>query len=307
MQEDKPVSKTIISIITPSFNRAGMIVSAIESVLAQDFLAFEHIIIDGGSTDNTPRILHQYPHLKVIREPDQGMYDALNKGLALATGEIIGFLNTDDLYGENIFSKIAENFDDPAVMAVTGRAIVFSDVSDGEIKIVNTYDPKERSLIENLTGAGAFFNAWFYRRSTFMEVGTFNPVYKIAGDRDFMFRFALNKLKYVAIDDLVYKYRVHRDSLTFDKSHEKRVRSADEHLAILNLFLAGSNFPPSTRGLLIHSQTLETVDMAARSIWSRNFRGFVHYSLMGSRHNPFWLLKLLQYVLGRGAARVLTR
>lgn len=281
-----------------------MIVSAIESVLAQDFPAFEHIIIDGGSTDDTPRVLRQYPHLKVIREPDQGMYEALNKGLALATGEIIGFLNTDDLYGERIFSRIAENFADPAVMGVTGRAIVFSDVGDGEIKILNRYDPKERSLIENLAGAGAFFNAWFYRRSTFLEVGPFNPVYKIAGDRDFMFRFAFNQLKYVAIDDLVYQYRVHSDSLTFDKSHEKRVRSADEHLAIINFLLAGSNLPPSTRKLLIRSQTSETVDMAARSIWSRDSRGFLRYSLLGTRHNPFWLLRLLQYVLGRGAARV---
>lgn len=307
LQEVKPVSKIIISIITPSLNRAGLIVSAIESVLAQDLPAFEHIIVDAGSTDETPRVLRQYPHLKVICEADQGMYDALNKGLALATGEIIGFLNTDDLYAENIFSRVTENFEDPTVMGLTGRAIVFSDLDNGEVTIANSYDPRERSLIENLTGAGAFFNAWFYRRSTFKEIGKFNPGYRIAGDRDFMLRFALNNLKYVAIDDLVYKYRMHQQSLTFARNSDQRARSADEHLAMIRHYLDNSNIPPAIRKLLIQLQTSETVDMAARSIWSGSYERFMHYSLIGIRHNPFWLLRLLRYVFGRGVAMLARR
>ena len=73
-----------ISIITPSFNRCGMITQAIESVLAQNYPHFEHIIVDGGSTDGTLDILSKYSHLKIISEPDKGMYDALNKGLNIA-------------------------------------------------------------------------------------------------------------------------------------------------------------------------------------------------------------------------------
>ena len=307
LQEVNPVSKTTISIITPSLNRAGLLVNAIESVLAQDLPAFEHIIVDAGSTDDTPRILRQYPHLKVICEADRGMYDALNKGLTLATGEIIGFLNTDDLYAENIFSAVAENFEDPTIMGVTGRAIVFSDLDNGEVTIVNRYDPNEKSLIENLTGAGAFFNAWFYRRSTFNEIGKFNPGYRIAGDRDFMLRFALNNLKYVAINDLVYKYRMHPQSLTFARNSDQRARSADEHLAMIWHYLANSSISPAIRKLLIQMQTSETVDMAARSIWSGSYKRFMHYSLIGIRHNPFWLLRLLGYVLGRGVAVLTSR
>lgn len=307
MQTGTSRSKTTLSIITPSYNRAEMIVNAIESVLAQDFQNFEHIIIDGGSTDNTSRILKQYPHLTVISESDQGMYDALNKGLDVAEGEIIGFLNTDDLYGENIFYTIVSKFNDPKVMAVTGRAIVFSDESDGTVRIINQYDPEEKSLIENLTGAGAFFNAWFYRKSTFSEVGKFNPIYKIAGDRDFMFRFALSELKYVTVDDLVYKYRVHQDSLTFDKSNEKRAWSADEHLAMIGVYLDGQNLPAWIQKLLVRAQTAETVDMAARSIWLRNYKGFVRYSLMGFKRDPFWPVKLVHYIISRGIMLLLTR
>ncbi|HET9431318.1 MAG TPA: glycosyltransferase family 2 protein [Chitinophagaceae bacterium] len=290
----------MISIITPSYNRAGMVVGAIESVLAQDYQAFEHIIVDGDSTDGTPRILSHYPHLKVIREPDQGMYDALNKGLAVATGEIIGFLNTDDLYEKNIFSRIVERFSDPTIMGVTGRAIVFSDLFDGKIKIVNQYDPEESSLLESLTGSGAFFNAWFFRKSTFEQVGRFNPKFRIAGDRDFMLRFALNGLKYTTIKDLVYKYRIHRDSLTFDKSPEKRTWSAKEHLQMTSFYLNEQRLPNSARKLLIRLRTSETVDMAARSLWLRDFRKFIYYLIEGSKYDPAWLGRLFEYIVRRG-------
>jgi glycosyltransferase involved in cell wall biosynthesis len=289
----------MITIITPSYNRAGMIKNAIESVLVQGFQAFEHIIIDGGSTDGTLEILKQYPHLKVISGSDQGMYDALNKGVEVATGEIVGFLNTDDLYVENIFSTVARNFEDSDVMAVAGRAIVFSRLPNGKTKIVNKYSPQDRSLIECSTVGSNFFNAWFFRRSTFNWIGAFNPNYKIIGDRDFMFRFALNDLKYVVINNLVYKYRMHEESLTFDKTGEKRAWSADEHLAMTSFYLVNQNLPDLVRKLLIQLRTSETVDMAARSIWKWNYKKLVYYSIEGLRYNPAWLFKFFQYVLTR--------
>ena len=300
MEVVKSPAGTKITVITPCYNRAGMITDAIESVLAQDLVSFEHIVVDGGSTDGTLEILGQYSHLNVIHGPDQGMYDALNKGLDIATGEIIGFLNTDDMYAEQILVKVAAKFDDPEIMAVTGRAIVFSKLLDRSIKIVEQYAPDDRSLIERLTTGGAFFNAWFFRKSTFDRIGKFDPTYKIAGDQDFMFRFAFSNLKYTTLNELVYKYRMHQDSLTFDKKGEKRTWSADEHLAILNPYLDKEDLPNITKKLLIHVRTLETMDMAARSIWMWNIRKFVYYSLEGSKYDPSWPWKFLQYVLKRG-------
>lgn len=300
VEDAKWLVKTMITIITPSYNRAQMIIDAIESVLAQHFQDFEHVVIDGGSTDGTLEILKQYPHLKVISEPDQGMYEALNKGLEIATGEIIGFLNTDDLYAENIFGTVAKKFNDSDVMAVAGRAMVFSDLPDGKFEIVESYSPKDRSLIESLALGGAFFNAWFFRRSTFNQIGNFNSNYKIVGDRDFMFRFSLKKLKYITINDLVYKYRMHEDSLTFDKKGEKRAWSANEHLAMTSFYLINHNLPDFVRRLLIQLRTLETVDMAARSIWMRNYKGFIHYFIEGSKYNLAWPFKFFQYILIRG-------
>ena len=161
--------------------------------------------------------------------------------------------------------------------------------------------------MENLTMGGAFFNAWFFRKSTFNRIGKFNTGYKIVGDRDFMFRFALNNLKYTAINDLVYKYRMHEDSLTFDKNGEKRAWSADEHLAMTSFYLVNQNLPDLVRKLLIRLRTLETVDLAARSIWMLNFKKFVHYTVEGFRYNPAWPFSFFQYVLRRGVAMILAK
>jgi glycosyltransferase involved in cell wall biosynthesis len=284
-----------------------MITGAIESVLAQGFQRFEHIIVDGGSTDGTLEILKQYPHLKVISELDQGMYDALNKGLDASHGEIIGFLNTDDLYAENFFPVIARKFDDGEIMAVAGRAIVFSEAADGKTAIVDNYSPEDRSLMENLTMGGGFFNAWFFRRSTFDRIGKFNTSYKIVGDRDFMLRFALSNLRYTVINDLVYKYRQHEDSLTFDKNGQKRQWSADEHLAMTAFYLDNQELSGLARKLLIQLRTLETVDMAARSMWMGKYKNFVHYMVEGFRYNRAWPLRFFQYILKRGSTRILAK
>jgi len=97
-----------ISIITPSFNQGEFIRDTIESVLAQDYPNVEHIVVDGGSTDNTVEILKSYKHLIWTSEPDNGQTDALNKGFAKSTGDIVTWLNSDDWYEPNIFPLVAE-------------------------------------------------------------------------------------------------------------------------------------------------------------------------------------------------------
>lgn len=100
-------NKPLVSIVTPSFNSGSFVEATIRSVLDQGYPAIEHIICDGGSTDNTIDILKKYPHLNWVSEPDKGQSDAINKGFAKAKGEFIGWLNSDDIYhGANLTAAV---------------------------------------------------------------------------------------------------------------------------------------------------------------------------------------------------------
>ena len=108
-----------ISLVTPSFNQGRFIGETIESVLRQNYPNFEHIVIDGASTDETLEILGRYPHLRVISEPDSGQAEAINKGFRMATGDIWGFLNSDDTLMPNALKSVAGE-----MMSGRGRDIV---------------------------------------------------------------------------------------------------------------------------------------------------------------------------------------
>ena len=104
-----------ISVITPSYNQGRYIEAAINSVLDQNYADFEHIIIDACSTDETVEVLQKYSHLKWISEPDEGQSDALNKGFKLAKGDIACWLNADDFYLPETFSKVSKILANPII------------------------------------------------------------------------------------------------------------------------------------------------------------------------------------------------
>ena len=117
----------IISVVTPCLNSEDFIAESIESVLRQKHTAVEHIVVDGGSTDGTLDILAGHPHLRVVSEPDSGLYDAINKGFSLATGEVIAPPNADDVFLPDILSDVAARFSrDSALDMITGRARHFA-------------------------------------------------------------------------------------------------------------------------------------------------------------------------------------
>src|SRR5256885_12988000 len=99
-----------ISVITPSFNSAGTIAQTIESVLAQDYKNWEHIVMDGGSKDGTVELLKRYAHLNWISEKDEGHFHAMNKGVARASGEVLVILNADDCFRPSALARVAEAF-----------------------------------------------------------------------------------------------------------------------------------------------------------------------------------------------------
>lgn len=186
-----------ITIITVSFNSAATISDTLRSVAKQSYADLEHIVIDGGSTDGTVAIVsREGDHIaKFVSEPDRGIYDAMNKGLALATGDVIGFLNSDDMFFD---SKSA---------AIIAAAFESSDVDAifGDLLMV---DPKNLDRVRRYWRpgphhAGGVLRGWlaphptlYVRRSVLRGSGGFNTIYKLQADFDLELRlFELMKIR----------------------------------------------------------------------------------------------------------------
>jgi glycosyltransferase involved in cell wall biosynthesis len=291
-------SSRLFSIITPSYNRAGMIETAIQSVLDQNYPQIEHIIIDGGSTDGTLEVLKGYPHLRIISEPDQGMYDALNKGLNLTTGEVIGFLNTDDFYAPDVFAKIALQFSEKSVDAVAGLAGVVEHPTDMAHPIMVYRTAQGEDRIRDTVLGSPIFNAYFFTKPVFQNIGGFDTRYKIAADRDFMLRFMLRDLNTTIVDYPVYYYLQHADSMTFDYNETKFRNMVDDHLLLSKSYLeAQSILPRSLAKSLVELRTRDTIRVCAHCLRKREFSGAWFYCKQGVHHNPSWLFRFIKHAI----------
>lgn len=184
----------LISIVTPVFNCRDFIEQCIDNVAAQGDLELEHIIVDGGSDDGTVQIIERqarrYPHLRWISEPDRGQSDAMNKGVALAKGGVLGFLNADDYYEPGVLRRIEQLFrelPDPAL--AVGNCSVWKD--DGSLWFVSA--PAQISLANLLSERylEAFpMNAsgYFYHKSLHDRIGLYKTEDHYSMDLDFIIR-----------------------------------------------------------------------------------------------------------------------
>lgn len=195
-----------ISIVTVTYNSSKTLSSTIESVLAQRYPNIEYIIIDGLSTDNTTNIIHSYEssfngRLKWISEKDNGLYDAMNKGIWMATGDIIGILNSDDFFTSNdVLEKVAAGFTEE-VDAVYGDLHFVR--PDNLNHCVRYYSSKifRRSLMR--LGFIPAHPTFYCRRECFEKYGYYKTDYKIAADFDLLLRFIYvhnMRIKYLPMD-----------------------------------------------------------------------------------------------------------
>jgi glycosyltransferase len=179
-----------ISVITAVYNRVDTIADALDSVRAQTWPHVEHVVIDGASKDGTTQLLEaRKDTLDVfISERDKGIYDALNKGIANATGDVVGFLHADDLFASNdILAKVAKLFEDPSVGAVYGDLVYVKkeDVS----KVVRYWKSGAFSKAKLARGWMPPHPTLYLRRSIYQELGGFDTQFRIAADYDSMLRY----------------------------------------------------------------------------------------------------------------------
>lgn len=179
-----------ISIITATYNNEKTVGHTIHSVLNQTYPNIEYIIIDGQSKDRTLNIIGKYKNKisKVISEADKGMYDALNKGIKIATGEVIGFLHADDFYkDEKVVEKIAGVFKTKNTESVYGDLEYVSAVNPD--KIIRHWKAGQFSIKELKKGWMPPHPTYFVKKEVYNKLGGFNLNYKIAADYDLMLRF----------------------------------------------------------------------------------------------------------------------
>lgn len=219
----------IISIIIPTYNRRETIETAIQSVFAQWIDDLEFLIMDGGSTDNTEQIVNQYPGVQFYSEPDEGLYFALNKGLKIAQGKYISWLNSDDYLKPGVLRGMIDELEkDPSLMAVFASAEISPDRVGKSSVLVPSIKPGQ--LIQHVTRDGFSLNAMVFRKIVFDTLGGFDTRYKISADRDFLFRFALSGMSFKSIDDVLYVYQSQPTSLTYGNQMESKLQANLEEM-----------------------------------------------------------------------------
>lgn len=238
-----------VSVITVGRNSAATLPDTLRSVAGQSFPRVEHIVVDGNSTDATREIvaLHGSHVAKFLSEPDRGIYDAMNKGLALASGDIIGFLNADDLYAdEHVLERVVRAMERDNLDAAFGDVAFFR---TGEPGCVLRRYRSDRFHPRRLAwGWMPAHPALFMRREVFRRVGQFRIDYRIAGDFEFIARaFKDDGLRYRHLPDILVMMRTGgvstsgwRNTLTLNR---EVLRACRENGISTNLMKILSKYP----------------------------------------------------------------
>jgi glycosyltransferase len=230
-----------VSIITSVYNNNKTIKDAIESVINQTYKNMEYIIVDAGSNDGTIEIVKSYENKinQFISEKDKGIYDGLNKGIDLATGDVICFLHSDDLYAsEDIITLVAKEFNNDLCLDGVYGDLVYTPKNDTD-KILRYWKSKyfDNSLLKQ--GWMPAHPTLFLKREVYEKYGNFDLDFKIAADYDFMLRVLKSGIKVKYLPKVLYKMRVGGES---NKSIKNIILKSKEDLKALKINKVGGIF-----------------------------------------------------------------
>ena len=196
----------LVTILTVVFNNDKYLENTIKSVLYQSYSNIEYIIIDGGSTDKTLKIISNYDFAidYWVSEPDEGIYDAMNKGIILSSGHIIGILNSDDYYERDTLSKVVFHFlkTKSNLMLVHGAMRKIN--AKGNVDSI--YGSKDK--MSNLLTAPFNHPTCFFHKSFYEEYGLFDTSFSTAADYDLMLRFQKKNLPSIYVNDILTNFRM---------------------------------------------------------------------------------------------------
>lgn len=299
-------TRPLISIITPTFNAAGTFAETLRSVEGQLDERTEHLLADACSDDGTMEIARRAGWLKISSEPDRGIYDGMNKGAFLASGEWLLFLQADDWLpagAMEVYLGAIRKYPDAEMICGGAEAIKEVNGKWEAVWSVNTRELKALT-VENVALREPMINARLIRRETFIRLGGFSLDYSLASDRDFLLRAAKAGISQADVNAVTYRYRWHAGSSTMTEGNALTDRLLDENMAIARMHLRMAK--GVDRGALIRWHTRLTLQGAMNALEKRGHRlgGFM---ASGISQNPFWpavffreILKSLPGFLARG-------
>jgi glycosyltransferase involved in cell wall biosynthesis len=245
-----------ITIITVVWNNEATIKDAIHSVLNQTYEDIEYIVIDGASTDGTLEVVRSFGDkiAKLISEPDTGLYDAMNKGMSLATGDVIGLLNSDDFYiDNNVISRVMQTFEEKKVESIFADLVY---VKPGNLdKIVRYYHSGKFDPSKFAYGLMPAHPTFFAKKEVYSKFGVFRTDLKIAADFDILVRFLYTySVSYHYMQEVLVKMRVGGVSTSFSSLWTNNIEilrvchDNDLHTNILKIL---SRYPNKFFGLFV--------------------------------------------------------
>lgn len=238
-----------VCIITPVLNGEKYITEALASVVSQGSGAARIVVVDGGSSDATVALVSRFKNVSLEIMPGSGIYEAMNRGLELADGDFVGFLNCDDLYTPRAIETVLQTLErNRGVAVVSGGAEVFSNSPGaGDVTLAAYASPGDTALgLDNVMLGVPLLNARFYRLEMLKSLGGFDCRYSIAADRDLLIRMALGGVPELTVPDLLYRYRVHEGSLTMSGRPERNLQMARENMALARKYMVADRQHPGT-------------------------------------------------------------
>lgn len=296
-----------LSIVTPCYNGEQYIREAIVSVRQQAYDDVEHIVVDGDSTDDTPAILDDYPDLTVISEPDDGIYDALNKGLSRASGEYIGWLNADDVYSCSAFDSLLDAYQaDSEPDLIAGSCAVFEEMGDrSRIRSRHEFTSPNRFRRGYIDHRGALLNGCLLSSALLDRIGEFDAELDISADLDYLIRIAGSTPDIVRTNDVVYRYRHHDGSITFNDAERfdtTRETALVEGRQFMRTHMQNRAFPEPLREYCKREYRARSAALLSGYLAQRRVGAAVGAAVQTLRTDPSWLGWLLATTVRRSVS-----
>ena len=288
-----PPAAPLFTIITPTLNASATLEDAVCSAMGQG-IEYEHLIMDGCSSDRTLEIAHSFPHLTVHSGRDRGLYDAMNRGAFFARGEWLIFLQADDWLPEGTLAAFQAALEkNPAAEILTGSAEAVHQVGENlwETRWQRTSDADKALTVENIALGEPMLNARAIRKSLFKKAGPFDLAYSLASDRDFLLKLTALPPQAATVDAPTYRYRWHEGSRTMNAGNSLSRRLTAENLAIARQHLTGPFLAAEDKNTLRIWHSRQSTQAAMCTIEAFDLLGFLRVIPAAAARNPLWVVE----------------